>query len=71
MTQREAAAMSIRANPTNFGVCGGCGGIVTAETYICPSCLGYQINRDPAHVVEQADKLAKKASESVLPQDLL
>lgn len=71
MNARQLTASNVMAEPGRYCVCCCCGSILMATVRsACPACNGYRFERDPAHVVLQASRLAEKAQSAVGPGDL-
>lgn len=68
---RKKQAEKIIGQPADYKVCEGCGSIVTARTFHCPSCHAYKFDSAPERVLAQAALLAKRQASSVLSSDLV
>lgn len=68
---RQKQAAKIIEQPADYKVCEGCGSIVTARTFHCPSCHAYNFDDTPARVLAQAALLAKRQASAVLSSDLV
>jgi hypothetical protein len=68
---RQKQAAKIIEQPAEYKVCEGCGSIVTARTFHCPSCHAYHFDDTPSRVLSQAKVLAARQANSVLSSDLI
>ena len=69
-SDRAQRAAEIARNPSKYKICHGCDSIVVASVDLCPSCHSYRFEDDPMTVVNQAKRLGRRQSRSVLASDL-